>query len=180
MKVEPDTADKDPSPGSAARFLDSILEFLPAMVFVKRASDLRFERFNRAGEELLGLSRRALLGKTDYDLFPKDQADFFVEKDRKVARFYLSTGSGFRVPGSVNRFGHPDDRVGSAVHGRPRWLLPGARCADRRAVVEEQFRPGADALRAITYEVDGKQYVATIGGNVLAAYALRDENTRRR
>jgi outer membrane protein assembly factor BamB len=32
----------------------------------------------------------------------------------------------------------------------------------------------------ITYEVEGRQYVATIGGNVLAAYALRDEDTRRR
>jgi outer membrane protein assembly factor BamB len=27
----------------------------------------------------------------------------------------------------------------------------------------------------ITYEVDGKQYVVVIGGNVLAAYALRDQ-----
>jgi hypothetical protein len=27
---------------------------------------------------------------------------------------------------------------------------------------------------AITYQVDGRQYVATIGGNVMAAYALRD------
>ena len=32
----------------------------------------------------------------------------------------------------------------------------------------------------ITYEVDGRQYVATIGGNVLAAYALRDEALKRR
>jgi alcohol dehydrogenase (cytochrome c) len=31
----------------------------------------------------------------------------------------------------------------------------------------------------ITYEVEGRQYVATIGGNVLAAYALRDEAVSR-
>ena len=36
------------------KFLDSIIENIPAMVFVKDARDLRFERFNRAGEELLG------------------------------------------------------------------------------------------------------------------------------
>jgi PAS domain S-box-containing protein len=66
------------------RFLDSIIENIPAMVFVKDARELRFERFNRAGEQLLGLSRGEMIGKTDYDFFPKEQADFFVQKDREV------------------------------------------------------------------------------------------------
>ena len=39
-------------------FLDSIVENIPNMVFVKDAEDLRFVRFNRAGEELIG-GRRA-------------------------------------------------------------------------------------------------------------------------
>ena len=68
------------------RLLDSIIENMPAMVFMKDAGELRFERFNRAGEELLGLTRAELLGKSDYDFFPKEQADFFVEKDREVLR----------------------------------------------------------------------------------------------
>ncbi len=68
------------------RFLDSIVENMPAMVFMKEAEHLRFERFNRAGEELLGLTRDELLGKSDYDFFPQDQADFFVTKDREVLR----------------------------------------------------------------------------------------------
>jgi two-component system, cell cycle sensor histidine kinase and response regulator CckA len=70
--------------GEIDAFLDSIIEHLPAMVFIKDAQELRFQRFNRAGEELLGLSRHALIGKTDYDFFPRDQADFFVKKDRQV------------------------------------------------------------------------------------------------
>jgi PAS domain S-box-containing protein len=69
---------------SVSRFLDSIIEHMPAMVFMKDAKDLRFERFNRAGEDLLGLSRDEMIGKTDYDFFPRDQADFFVQKDRGV------------------------------------------------------------------------------------------------
>jgi PAS domain S-box-containing protein len=68
------------------RFLDSIVENMPAMVFMKEAENLRFERFNRAGEELLGLTRDQLIGKSDYDFFPQDQADFFVRKDREVLR----------------------------------------------------------------------------------------------
>ncbi len=65
-------------------FLDSIVENIPDMIFVKDARELRFILFNRAGEELLGYSRDKMLGKNDYDFFTKDQADFFTEKDRDV------------------------------------------------------------------------------------------------
>jgi|CXWL01.1.fsa_nt_gi PAS domain S-box-containing protein len=68
----------------AERFVESILEHIPHMIFVKDARDLRFVRFNRAGEELLGYSRNELLGKNDYDLFSKSEADFFTSKDREV------------------------------------------------------------------------------------------------
>ena len=63
-------------------FLDSIVENVPDMIFVKEAGDLRFVRFNRAGEALLGFSRADLIGKNDFDFFPKDEAEFFTAKDR--------------------------------------------------------------------------------------------------
>jgi PAS domain S-box-containing protein len=65
-------------------FLDSIVENIPNMIFLKDAKELRFVSFNRAGEDLLGNSREDLLGKNDYDLFPKEQADFFTQKDREA------------------------------------------------------------------------------------------------
>ena len=65
-------------------FISSILENLPSMVFVKDAKDLKFVRINRAGEALLGVSRTELIGKNDYDFFPKEEADFFTDKDRQV------------------------------------------------------------------------------------------------
>jgi PAS domain S-box-containing protein len=65
-------------------FLDSVIENIPHMVFVKDAKELRFIRFNRAGEELTGHSREEWLGKNDYDMFPVDEADFFTAKDREV------------------------------------------------------------------------------------------------
>jgi PAS domain S-box-containing protein len=70
----------------AEGFVQSILENIPNMIFVKDAKDLRFVRFNRAGEDLLGYSRDELLGKNDYDFFPKTEADFFTSKDREVLR----------------------------------------------------------------------------------------------
>ncbi len=67
-----------------SHLLDSLIEHLPAMVFVKEAANLRFVRFNHAGEQLLGITRDVLLGKNDYDLFPVSQADAFTQKDREV------------------------------------------------------------------------------------------------
>ncbi len=67
-----------------SQLFSAIVENIPNMIFLKRASDLRFELFNRAGENLLGHKRDELFGRNDYDLFPNDQADRFVSKDRAV------------------------------------------------------------------------------------------------
>ena len=65
-------------------FFQSIVDNVPNMIFVKDAKDLRFIFFNKAGEKLLGYSRKEMIGKNDYDFFPKEQAQFFIEKDYSV------------------------------------------------------------------------------------------------
>lgn len=67
-------------------FLDSVIENIPDMIFIKDANELRFVRFNRAGEQLLGYSRKELIGKNDYCFFPREQADFFIQKDRDTLK----------------------------------------------------------------------------------------------
>ena len=67
-------------------FLESIIENIPNMIFIKSADELNFEMINKAGEQLLGHSKEELLGKNDYDFFPNDEADFFTEKDREVLK----------------------------------------------------------------------------------------------
>ena len=66
----------------------TIIENIPAMVFVKRADKLSFEMVNRHAELTLGRSREQLLGKTDTDFFPPQQAAAFIGADRKL----LATG----------------------------------------------------------------------------------------
>ncbi|MCA9500133.1 MAG: PAS domain S-box protein [Nitrospira sp.] len=66
------------------KFLTSIVDNLPHMIFVKHAKDLRFIRFNQAGEDLLGYPKESMIGKTDFDFFPKAEADFYNKKDREV------------------------------------------------------------------------------------------------
>ena len=68
----------------ANAFLDNIIEHVPAMIFVKDARHLRFQRFNREGERLLGLPRAELVGKSDLDFFPKEQAEAFLAGDRET------------------------------------------------------------------------------------------------
>jgi PAS domain S-box-containing protein len=64
------------------------------MVFVKEAMTLKFVRFNKAGEELLGFPRNSMIGKTDYDFFPAEEAEFFISRDREV----LEKGSLLNIP----------------------------------------------------------------------------------
>jgi diguanylate cyclase (GGDEF)-like protein/PAS domain S-box-containing protein len=89
------------------QFLDSVVENLPNMLFVKDAKDLRFVRFNRAAEELLGYSRTEMLGKGDHDFFPKDEADFFNIMDREV----LNTGELMDIPEEHVRTRHRGTRL---------------------------------------------------------------------
>ncbi|MGB7968134.1 MAG: PAS domain S-box protein [Methanobacterium sp.] len=67
-------------------FLDSIIENIPNMIFIKSADGLNFEMINKAGEQLLGHSKEEILGKNDYDFFPDDEADFFTKNDREVLK----------------------------------------------------------------------------------------------
>ena len=68
----------------ARAFLDSIIDNIPNMVFVKDAEHLRFVRLNSAAEDMLGFKREEMIGKSDHDLFPKEEADSFTAKDREV------------------------------------------------------------------------------------------------
>jgi len=63
---------------------EAVVENVPLMIFLKDSIDLRFVMFNRAGEELLGYARRELIGKSDYDFFPPEQAAYFIARDREV------------------------------------------------------------------------------------------------
>ena len=69
---------------ASEHFLDSIIENIPDVIFVKDAATLRFVRFNKAGERLLGYRREELIGKSVHDLFPAEEAAFFALKDREV------------------------------------------------------------------------------------------------
>jgi PAS domain S-box-containing protein len=87
VRIRHDLARREAMQQDLARsnaFLDSIVEHIPIMVFMKRAHDLKFVLFNRAGEALTGLGRDEVLHKSDSDFFPPDEAASFVARDREA------------------------------------------------------------------------------------------------
>lgn len=67
-------------------FLDTVIENIPVMLFAKEAREHRYVLMNRAGEELLGIPRDELIGKTDSDLFSPEEAESFVVRDQQALR----------------------------------------------------------------------------------------------
>lgn len=64
--------------------LNSILENMPIGVCLKEAKDLRISFWNKAAEEITGVSGKKVRGKTDFDLFSREEAEFFTSKDREA------------------------------------------------------------------------------------------------
>ncbi len=123
-------------------FLNAILENSPAMIFLKNAKDLKFVYFSRAGEELLGYKKEELLGKCDYDFFPKEQADFFTSKDREV----ISKNEMLEIPEEVvdtkkgKRWLHTRKIVINNESGVPLFLLGVSMDITDRKKSEDKFR----------------------------------------
>jgi PAS domain S-box-containing protein len=65
-------------------FLNSVIENMPLGLFIKDAKTLQFIRWNKANEQQFGYSQEQVLGKTDYDLFNSEEAEFFTQSDRQA------------------------------------------------------------------------------------------------
>ncbi len=131
-------------------FLTSIIENLPHMIFLKDAKDLKFVRFNKAGEELLGYDRNELIGKSDYDFFSKEQADSFILTDHQV----LDSGTMCDVPEETI-----NTRLGVKIiqtkkipicdqNGKALFLLGISEDITQRKIVEQKLKQQTYAMDA--------------------------------
>ena len=129
--------------------LGSIVENIPAMVFLKDAKELRFELFNRAGEQLLGYKREDMLGKNDYDFFPKQQADFFTQQDYAVLegrKLQEIPAEPIKVAGGTQKWLHTFKIGLYDEAGRPTHLLGISVDISERIRMEEELRESAARL----------------------------------
>jgi PAS domain S-box-containing protein len=163
------------------QFLDSIVENIPHMIFVKDARDLRFVLFNRAGERMMGRSRDEMVGKSDFDIGPREQAEFFAAKDREV----LARGEPIDIPQEIHASGNIDHRV---IHtkkipimdpsGEPAYLLGISEDITDRKLAEEALLRSEERYRNITETItdylfsvvvsDGRTVATTHGPGCVA------------
>ncbi len=145
---------------AANLFLDAIIEHIPDMVFVKEATRLAFTRFNRAGEELLGVPRSALIGKTDYDMFPAAEAAFFQDKDREtlrgktlveIAEEPIQTAHG-------QRWLHTKKVPILDDHGTPVYLLGISHDITERKHADAELRTAKEQVEAANRELEAFSY----------------------
>lgn len=67
--------------------LNALIQNLPIALFAKDVkNDYRWMMWNKKAEEVFEMPANEVLGKTDYDKFPKKEADFFRSTDEKVMR----------------------------------------------------------------------------------------------
>ena len=145
--------------------LDAIVENVPLMLFIKDSTSLRFVRFNRAAEELLGWPRETYTGKSDYDLWPRAQAEFFVEKDRET----LKSGKIVDIPEEEIQTRHRGVRI---LHtkkvpildstGHPLYLLGISEDVTERSLMEKEQRFLAEANLVLSASLDYEKTLAAL------------------
>ena len=140
----------------ARSFLDSVLENLPVMLFVKDAKDLKFVRWNRAEEEALGIDRSAAIGRSDYDFFPEEQASFFVAKDRAV----LAGGQMVEIPEEAIqtahrglRFLHTFKVPVLGADGTPKYLVGISEDITERKLAQEELARAREQEAEIGFKI---------------------------
>lgn len=65
------------------QWLHTIVENASAGIYVKDIEG-RYLLFNRKSEEIAKMSREQILGKTDFEIFPREFAKKYIENDKKV------------------------------------------------------------------------------------------------
>ena len=139
----------------------SIIRSISDPVFVKDREH-RFVLVNDALAQMIGLPVEQLIGKTDYDLFPKEQADIFHTRDEEV--FVGGTSTEYEevltsVDGSIQLIytkkstfvnSDGDQLLVGVISNLTKWR----QAEEQLRISEERFRHIADAANEYVWEID--------------------------
>lgn len=68
-------------------FLEAVIDNLPVAIFAKDADDeFRFVLWNKKQEQITTIRKDKALGKTDFEIFSRESAEYFREVDKSVVK----------------------------------------------------------------------------------------------
>ena len=123
------------------KFLDTVIENVPATIVVKEPHGGRYVLVNRAAERFLGLPRDKLIGKTVQEFFPPEEAERIVARDEQVlqARDGLAGHEhSLHTPGNGWRNVVTRKLIINDKEGKPQYLLVVVEDITERKRAEEQ------------------------------------------
>ncbi|BAZ24021.1 sensory box histidine kinase [Kalymmatonema gypsitolerans NIES-4073] len=142
-------------------FLQSVLDHLPIAVFTKEVSNLRFVLWNPACTELMGYTTEDVLGKTAYEVFTTQHADFCTAKDQEV----LATASEVEVLEGMICTKQGETKIVRAKkvgicdeQGNPQFVLGFAEDITERKRAEIALRESQERLANIIANIPGGVY----------------------
>lgn len=134
-------------------FLNTIVENLPAMLFVKDVDGLRYRVWNRAAEAMTGFSRSQVIGRTDAEFVPQFAADYSYRDRRALAATAGKPSvfeSRFRRPDGAERIFRTQRLAVEDASGKRILLGITEDMTDWRAAQEEMaFLAGHDSLTGL-------------------------------
>ena len=169
----------------ARDLLNAVVENLPDMILLKERSGdgFRYLLVNAAGEKLLGRDRDEILGKTESDLFPAEEAALVRRSNEAVAESAEARSFGDRkltTPGGVRTV---ETRMVPIANGAgpSSLILAIVRDVTERKAREEQLRQlqRMDAIGRLTGGVahDFNNLLAIIHGNSELLRAAADDGS---
>src|ERR1700677_3335948 len=128
--------------GRARKFLDTVVQNIPAVVTVKDIDSEKYVLANRSAESLFGIAREDIIGKRLHDMFPQEAADLLRVRDREAMEsggLAIVDEQDVRTADAQTRIFNTKKLLIPGEAGEPRYLLTLSEDITQRKQAEAQI-----------------------------------------
>jgi len=147
-------------------FLQTVVDNVPVALFVKDGRTEHFGEFklwNKTSEKIFGIPMDEVIGLTDSQLFPKEQADFFYQKDQQT----FAQGTPEDIPEEPIRTRNLGDRILHTIkvpifndRQEPEYLLCISQDITRQKQAEKRLQQSLQELADFKFALDASSIVS--------------------
>jgi diguanylate cyclase (GGDEF)-like protein/PAS domain S-box-containing protein len=126
----------------ARAFLKTVIDHVPAAIFVNNVRDFRYVLVNSAGKRLFGLASEQVIGKTAHECFPRELADMMLEREKALLNSEQPLSrQEHSVQSAADGLRHVtiDTLVVRGSDGKPKYLFTGIVDVTERKRTEAQI-----------------------------------------